>query len=45
LYMFNTLIFYRYYGLKRYLRFHKSKFSSFKNFRKFLRKKAKDIVS
>ena len=45
LYMFNTLIFYRYYVLKRYLRFHKSKFSSFKNFRKFLRKKAKDIVS
>lgn len=45
LYIFNTLIFYRYYVLKRYLRFHKSKFSSFKNFRKFLRKKAKDIVS
>mgnify|MGYP001286051212 CR=1 FL=1 len=35
LYMFNTLIFYRYYVLKRYLRFHKSKFSSFKNFNAF----------
>ena len=45
LFMFNTLTFYRYYQLKRYLRFHKSKFSSFKNFNKFVRKKAKDLVS
>ena len=45
LFMFNTLSFYRYYQLKRYVRFHKSKFSSFKNFTKFVRKKAKDLVS
>jgi len=39
LFRFNTLLFYRYYNFKRYLRFHKSKIESFENFRNFLRKK------
>jgi hypothetical protein len=39
LFRLNTLLFYRYYNFKRYLRFHKSKIESFENFKRFLRKK------